>query len=143
GNVSVGPYKVVSESEPEPEPEPDVDFNFELRPDRISEWELARDGINFVVWGPSGQDATLTIGDETIEFEVRFHHEDTIVANLSPGTHNVEVTIGNTTKTEQLVVVSNEDYYGDPTHPSLESRHMVLTKSEAEEMETIRVFAND
>src|SRR5699024_12655710 len=62
----------------------------------------------------------------------------------SPGTYDVELTIGNTTETEQLVVVSNEEYYGDDSsHPLLESRHYVLLKSEAEEIETIRVYADD
>src|SRR5699024_1628541 len=125
-------------------PDPEIEFSFWLGTDRISQWELARGGVEYVIWGPSGSNATLTIGDERIEFELLYYHEDTIVADLSPGTYDVELTIGNTTQTVQLVVVSNEEYYEDKSsNPLLESRYMVLTKPEAEEIETIRVYVDN
>src|SRR5699024_4218593 len=139
GSISVGPY-IVESSESESE----IEFEFELISDRISEWELARGGVEFWLDAPNGRDATLTVGGQSFEFETRYLHQDMLIVDLSPGTYDVKITIGNTTETEQLVVVSNEEYYGDDSsHPLLESRHMVLTESEAEEIETIRVYADD
>src|SRR5699024_10575927 len=64
------------------EPDPEIEFSFWLGTDRISQWELARGGVEYVIWGPSGSNATLTIGDERIEVELLYYHEDTIVADL-------------------------------------------------------------
>jgi len=125
--------------------EEEVNFSFELTEDSTSEWELAREGIEFRVWGPSNQEATLSIGDKTIEFEVNYHYEGVIVTDLSPGTHDVEVRIGGTTKTQQLEVVSDEEFYEDDSdsNPRLDAFEYVLTKSEAKAIGSIEVAGDD
>jgi hypothetical protein len=121
-----------------------VDVDFTISPERISQWELARSGFEFNWYGSSGQNVTLTVGDYTFELKPDWLYQDNFALELSPGTYPVTATIGNVSETQNLVVVSDDNYWEETTTPNVTTgRTYVLTKSEAEEQGTITVDARD
>ncbi|GAB2534783.1 hypothetical protein [Gracilibacillus alcaliphilus] len=120
----------------EPDPEPEIDFDLYVEPGTISEWDSARRGVQIFAYDlPPNAEVQLIIPGTDIDMMLIANSDGNLGGNLTfeaaAGTYSVTLTLGDVSKTADIVVQSNEDYYTYTLESSVHTEKEVITESEA------------
>lgn len=103
----------------------------------VSEWDVARTGIELFAGGFAGDSAVVVLvdGAPAAEFRTDEHGfaEYVLVAELAPGSHTLVLTADEGTTPERTFTVVEDDEYYDPVSPQVSASSWTVTVTELED----------